>query len=136
MTKQSMAWNKAHPEKMREAQKRYLLKHKQSNAHLLSFKLAKRKYNIKLKLLGKFNRGNRKAQSQRSRDKNPLKNRAMNRVCCAVKSGKLIKPETCSVCNTKGYIMGHHEDYNKPLEVIWVCWKCHEGIHAKKETSL
>jgi Skp family chaperone for outer membrane proteins len=89
-------------------------------------------YKLKRKLEGKHNRGNRKAQDKRRREKNPLKSRAMMRVCYAIKKGKLIKPKNCSICNIKGYIMGHHEDYNKPLEVIWVCWKCHEEIHAKK----
>ena len=49
----------------------------------------------------------------------------------AVNSGKLSRPRNCSKCGTsKGRIVAHHEDYDKPLEVIWVCSKCHAGIHT------
>lgn len=47
----------------------------------------------------------------------------------AVRDGKLIRPEVCSICQSKGSIEGHHADYDKPLEVVWVCKKCHTMIH-------
>lgn len=54
----------------------------------------------------------------------------------AIKSGKLIKPEKCSICNSMDRIEGHHADYDKPLDVIWVCKKCHMMIHKNlKEVS-
>jgi hypothetical protein len=57
--------------------------------------------------------------------------KAVQKLCRAVDSGKLIRPSECSMCgvlNTQ--IIGHHEDYDKPLEVIWVCLKCHRKIHT------
>jgi ribosomal protein S27AE len=39
--------------------------------------------------------------------------------------GHIVKPNKCSHCNLKGKIEGHHEDYSKPLDVIWVCKPCH-----------
>ena len=61
--------------------------------------------------------------------------KASEKVKDAIKAGKLVRPETCSICNEKGRIEGHHADYDKPLEVIWVCKKCHTMIHKnlKKE---
>jgi hypothetical protein len=52
-------------------------------------------------------------------------------VAKAVKSGELEKPDVCSECGVGGRIQGHHEDYDKPLEVIWLCQKCHMGKHKK-----
>ena len=52
------------------------------------------------------------------------------RVRRAIKSGKIIKPECCSICGRKGPTVAHHHDYNKPLEVIFVCQSCHKRIHA------
>ncbi len=46
----------------------------------------------------------------------------------AVRSGKIKKPRKCSQCKKARLIMGHHEDYTKPLEVIWVCQECHKEI--------
>lgn len=47
----------------------------------------------------------------------------------ALQSGKLIRPDNCSKCGVTGKIDGHHEDYSKPLEVIWLCKICHAEIH-------
>jgi len=44
----------------------------------------------------------------------------------AVRAGKVIKPERCSICdNRTDRIEGHHHDYNKPLAVTWQCTSCH-----------
>jgi hypothetical protein len=48
----------------------------------------------------------------------------------AVRSGKIIKPEECSECHQiLRRIDAHHEDYSKPLEVVWLCHKCHMRLH-------
>ena len=42
----------------------------------------------------------------------------------------IISKASCVVCgdlNSKG----HHPDYSKPLEVIWLCQKHHSEIHRK-----
>lgn len=58
---------------------------------------------------------------------------AHNKVNNAIRDGKLIKPEKCAVCNKKCRLCGHHEDYSKPLEVIWMCQGCHKQHHAKEQ---
>lgn len=45
-----------------------------------------------------------------------------------LKRGKL-KKEPCTTCGDKKSQM-HHPDYNFPLDVIWLCRKCHLKIHA------
>ncbi len=49
----------------------------------------------------------------------------------AIKYGKLIRPKNCCLCGSENKIEGHHADYDKPLEVIWVCQKCHRMIHKR-----
>lgn len=38
-------------------------------------------------------------------------------------------PDNCSKCGAIGPVDGHHEDYSKPLEVLWLCRPCHANIH-------
>lgn len=45
--------------------------------------------------------------------------------------GELVKPDKCSECGTEGRIDGHHEDYSKPLEVMWLCGECHRKRHKQ-----
>jgi hypothetical protein len=49
----------------------------------------------------------------------------------AVRLGTIIKPTTCSACPTMSGLEMHHPDYAKPLEVLWVCKKCHADAHLK-----
>lgn len=51
----------------------------------------------------------------------------------AVARGKIIRPKKCQSCLRKtSPIQGHHPDYSKPLDVLWVCRPCHESIHRKE----
>ena len=63
------------------------------------------------------------------RKEKPLEFKARKAVYYAVKRKKLDKPEECQMCNKKKPLEAHHKDYNKPLDVIWVCKECHGGIH-------
>lgn len=48
----------------------------------------------------------------------------------AVAKGVLIPPTECSRCNTPCKPRAHHPDYDKPLEVIWLCASCHNDVHG------
>jgi hypothetical protein len=61
--------------------------------------------------------------------RNPIKRWAHNVLNRAVKDGKIMKPEACSKCGREVRIEGHHPDYSKPLEVIWLCHRCHIAEH-------
>jgi|SRR5215472_1854332 len=41
--------------------------------------------------------------------------------------GKL-QPETCECCGTAKVEM-HHDDYTQPLQVRWLCKRCHVDLH-------
>ena len=47
----------------------------------------------------------------------------------AVLNGTLTKPKTCPQCGRGGKINAHHDDYNKPLDIIWLCQGCHVRLH-------
>lgn len=53
-------------------------------------------------------------------------------VARAVRTGCLIKPSECPLCGefTPSRMMhAHHEDYSKPLDIEWMCFKCHRAHH-------
>jgi hypothetical protein len=58
------------------------------------------------------------------------KKRAHHALSNAIRDGKLTKGP-CEVCGTTERIEGHHDDYSKPLEVRWLCFKHHKEHHRK-----
>ena len=61
----------------------------------------------------------------------PEKRTARVAVSNAVRDGRLVKPNQCSVCGGKGSPEAHHPEYGKPLEVVWMCRKCHRSLHKR-----
>ena len=55
--------------------------------------------------------------------------KARNRVCYAIRTGKLDRPLICSICGRQGKISAHHNNYSIPFEICWVCSSCHKKIH-------
>ena len=75
---------------------------------------------------------NQRTKAYHSSDENKAKNRVQALLRTAVMKGKIQKPTICSKCNEskpKSLIHGHHIDYSKPLDVIWLCPKCHVNIN-------
>src|SRR5258708_32459592 len=91
----------AHPEKQRQRSKRYIDTHKeQENSRKRAWQVA-----------------------------HPQQTKATQTLRNAVMRGKVPKPIRCEQCQAKGKIHGHHADCSKPLEVRWLCVKCHERTH-------
>ena len=63
-------------------------------------------------------------------DAGKYKQRARIKLNAAVKDGTVKKPSKCSVCKKAKKIQGHHTDYSKPLDVVWVCAGCHSDIET------
>lgn len=71
-----------------------------------------------------------RASQKRYAEKNRIKRLAKDAIHNAIKAGKL-KRQNCVKCgNPKSE--GHHPDYTKPLEVIWLCKKCHIDLHKNR----
>jgi len=63
----------------------------------------------------------------RAEDKRRQK--AHNAVHRSIKKGELIRKPCCR-CNEKKSL-AHHEDYDKPLDVMWLCQPCHKQRHKE-----
>ena len=59
----------------------------------------------------------------------PHKVRAQSQINNELKMGRIIRPTICSLCGCDCTPDGHHWDYDKPLDVVWVCRQCHCDIH-------
>jgi len=63
--------------------------------------------------------------SKRNRDKR----NANQKLSRAILAGVILRASVCDLCSAGGRIEGHHPDYSKPLEVLWLCGACHRKIH-------
>ena len=62
--------------------------------------------------------------------KNKMK--AQSLVAKAIKQGILTRPLRCSECGSDHpRIEAHHADYTKPLDVEFLCKRCHHARHFK-----
>lgn len=66
---------------------------------------------------------------------NPEKQPARIAVSRAIKSGKITRPDNCSICGILCKPQAHHKNgYSKNhyLDIDWVCRSCHEKIDNKE----
>ena len=71
----------------------------------------------------------------KTNEKNPTKVNARRCVEAAISAGVLEKPSICSGCgcpDTKRRVEAHHADYRDPLNVIWLCPKCHWRMDERR----
>jgi len=61
------------------------------------------------------------------KNRDPKKYNAQGKLQYAVRTGN-IKRKPCQVCGELK-VEGHHPDYDKPLDVIWLCRKHHIAAH-------
>lgn len=77
------------------------------------------------------NRGKARAHSQHQRERHPEKFAARQALNKAVQRGEIQRPDCCESCGGERRIQGHHADYDKPLEVEWLCENCHREGHGE-----
>jgi len=71
------------------------------------------------------------------RKKYPERCKAHSQFTYALKVNKLKRPTTCELCGIKCKPEGHHPDYSKPLDVQWLCHKCHTKLqHCQSPCSI
>lgn len=58
------------------------------------------------------------------------RSRARKAVLTAIANGTLT-PKPCERCGFALGVQAHHEDYSKPLDVVWLCVKCHGLRHRE-----
>jgi hypothetical protein len=62
----------------------------------------------------------------------PFYNESLRKKKCRLASllgeklGLLKRPSRCTNCNKRCYLYRHHINYNDPINVIFLCKRCHE----------
>lgn len=69
----------------------------------------------------------------RSTQKHMHKQLARMKFNYELQKGKIKKPEVCTHCKESLKLEAHHEDYTKPLDVLWLCRPCHALVHKQKK---
>ncbi len=63
------------------------------------------------------------------------RSRCHRQVRKAIEMGSLVRPQRCSVCGRSrdevGRLYAHHEDYTRPLSVVFLCPSCHAIVHRQ-----
>ena len=102
-------------------------------AHLESVKESQRKWHS---ANPGYNRKRRAANPEKLKADNDLYHashpegeRARNAINGGVRRGHIFRPDSCSACGKVGRLQGHHPDYTKPLDVVWLCSPCHSREH-------
>jgi ribosomal protein S27AE len=54
-------------------------------------------------------------------------------VARAIREGVLVR-QPCERCET-AKTEAHHEDYSRPLDVVWLCRKCHSLRHREQRNK-
>ena len=67
--------------------------------------------------------------AQQRKVNNPEKYAANNAVGNAIRDRRLFR-EPCEACGSAN-VQAHHDDYSKPLEVRWLCFKHHRALHGQ-----
>lgn len=117
-------WRHKHPQKVSESNHRNWMKRRlrpevsqQRRAYYLAHGEKRRPdYGAKDKLWKHNNREKRNAAA---------------RVVTAVNAGKLKRPNSCDFCNRRCKPGGHHMDYSRVFDVIWLCASCHRFSHSR-----
>lgn len=69
--------------------------------------------------------------------RNPEKRQCHISLASALTKGTLVKSASCQSCGISGVrIHGHHHDYTKPLDVMWLCATCHAKQHRLERERL
>jgi len=72
-----------------------------------------------------------RANHSKWRKSNPNKKQAQGFARTALFNGKIKKQEFCSKCGSDYLVQMHHEDYTKPLDVVFLCKYCHMQRHQE-----
>lgn len=118
----SRKYKKAHREQINEYAKKYASSHKEERKKYMS---------LYLKEYRKTHREEHRLSSYEQRKKYPDETKARSITNHAIRDSKLI-PQPCEVCGGEK-VQAHHDDYNCPLKVRWLCVKCHNEWHINNK---
>lgn len=102
--------------KCRMCQHEYRKAYRQTEVGKVNFKAEQDRY---------YKSGGRKQRVKKWASRKAL----CSKVYLAVKRGEIVRGLTCEECSSSNHIDAHHDDYSKPLDVRWLCRKCHNKWH-------
>lgn len=56
---------------------------------------------------------------------------AHNAVTRAIRNGSIVRPTKCERCSKETRLHAHHDDYSKPLDIMFLCPACHRQRHKE-----
>ena len=59
----------------------------------------------------------------------PMRREARSITYNAIRRGELVRASKCENCGKNQNIEAHHDDYNKPMSIRWLCKNCHGEWH-------
>ena len=59
----------------------------------------------------------------------PKEEKSRRDLTLAIESGMVVRPDRCQFCGASCVPHGHHADYERPLDVCWLCSSCHSMAH-------
>ena len=122
MKKYLKKWKKENPQKVKE----YYIRHREKMKEYLVYYYIKNIDKIK-KDSSDWKKNNKDSlKSWRLKNIKKLKTRKL-----ALKI-QIPKNQLCEICNKNLATERHHEDYNKPLKIIFLCKLCHIYLHKKR----
>lgn len=83
----------------------------------------------------KENKNNVNIRNKEWRDKNTLKTKAHYIVKKNIRNVLISKPSKCMSCCLEKRLESHHNNYDKPLDIIWLCRSCHRRYHDSDDSS-
>ena len=130
---QNQKWKEDNPDKIKEGSRNYRQSHRTElieKAGLYQRTPAGRESHRKSSKKGRAEHPEKGAEYQRGYiNKYPERYKAHYLVHNAIRDGKLERSIFCEECGLPADTQGHHEDYNQPLNVDWLCRKCHTELH-------
>lgn len=140
------AYNKKYNEEHREQRKEYMRKWREKNRervksykkqyeqeHVIETRLYRKTYSRKYY----YNNLDKSREASRKWEKNNLKKLksmygyAHQFVRTALKNG-ILEKQCCEVCGNEE-AEAHHDNYNEPLNVRWLCKECHDEWHRNNK---
>lgn len=73
--------------------------------------------------------------SRRYYHKNKKVKAAHTAVRLAIESGEMLRVLQCERCGSERMVEAHHDDYDSPLDVRWLCRVCHKGWHIDNKAA-
>jgi hypothetical protein len=58
-----------------------------------------------------------------------IKLKAQQSVNNEIAKGSIERGNACALCSSNDFVVANHNDYSKPLDVVWLCRSCHNRLH-------